>query len=139
MYRHSCWAIAVPLVIAVNFALFVVSAAPPYGKGASVDVLLSVAGEPINLLNVFSFSLSNSIHDTWKAGVYPLSLLIALMSGMWPYLKLLLMLACWYAPAHVLPPRQCEVVLRAIAIPRSPDRCLARSEEYRQTFHVLSA
>lgn len=31
----------------------------------------------------------------WKAGVYPLSLLIAIFSGAWPYIKLFAMLACW--------------------------------------------
>ena len=51
--------------------------------------------------------------------------------------------ACQFAASEWAAARgaseSCEVVLRAIAIPRSPDRCLARSEEYRQTFHVLSA
>ena len=50
----------------------------------------------------------------WAAGVYPLSLLIALLSGLWPYVKLLLMLACWWAPASWLPPRRCELLLRVL-------------------------
>ena len=65
--------------------------------GATVDLLLNVTGEPVELLNIFSFTLPGSIHDSWAAGVYPLSLLIALLSGLWPYVKLLLMLACWWA------------------------------------------
>ena len=62
-----------------------------------VDLLLNVTGEPVELLNIFSFTLPGSIHDSWAAGVYPLSLLIALLSGLWPYVKLLLMLTCWWA------------------------------------------
>jgi hypothetical protein len=34
----------------------------------------------------------------WDAGVYPLSVLIAVLSGAWPYLKLLLIGACWVCP-----------------------------------------
>ena len=114
MYRNSCWAILVPATIFGTIALFLVSAVPPMGRGASVDVLLQLAGEPIELLNVFSFTLTGSIHDSWQAGVYPLSLLIGLMSGVWPYLKLVLMLFCWWAPASWMPPKRCEVILRAL-------------------------
>jgi uncharacterized paraquat-inducible protein A len=39
--------------------------------------------------------LGNSVKDMWEAGVYPLSLLIAVFSGAWPYLKLLAMFICW--------------------------------------------
>jgi len=34
----------------------------------------------------------------WHAGVYPLALLIAVFSGSWPYIKLLMMLFCWLIP-----------------------------------------
>jgi uncharacterized paraquat-inducible protein A len=44
-----------------------------------------------------SFSLGNSIADMWNAGIYPLALLIAIFSGVWPYIKLVTMLACWFA------------------------------------------
>jgi hypothetical protein len=37
----------------------------------------------------------------WDAGVYPLSVLIAVLSGAWPYLKLLLIGACWVCPLQV--------------------------------------
>ena len=97
MYRGSVWAWLVPGTIFVTFALFLVSAIPALAAGATVDLLLNVTGEPVELLNIFSFTLPGSIHDSWAAGVYPLSLLIALLSGLWPYVKLLLMLACWWA------------------------------------------
>jgi hypothetical protein len=77
--------------------------------GASVDIRISVLGdEPINIPNLFSFSLGNSVHDMWQAGVYPLAFLIAILSGGWPYLKVLLMFVCWVIPfsdhAFVLTP-----------------------------------
>ena len=38
MYRRSAYALLVPLAIAANLALFLVSAIPPLGVGAEVDV-----------------------------------------------------------------------------------------------------
>jgi hypothetical protein len=38
----------------------------------------------------------------WQAEVYPLAILIAVFSGGWPYLKLLLMLVCWFMPLNKL-------------------------------------
>ena len=40
-------------------------------------------------LTVYTFSLVNSVEDMWKAGLYPLSILIAIFSGVYPYVKLL--------------------------------------------------
>ena len=39
----------------------------------------------------------------WTAGVYPLSILIAVLSGGWPYLKLILMFVSWVLPSKILP------------------------------------
>lgn len=38
----------------------------------------------------------------WTAGIYPLSILILLFSGVWPYLKLVLLLVCWVTPLQYL-------------------------------------
>lgn len=38
----------------------------------------------------------------WVAGIWPLSLLVACFSGAWPYLKLVLMFACWVIPKRLL-------------------------------------
>jgi hypothetical protein len=105
LYRRSAWRAVVPATIFGTAGLFLASALPPYGIGATVDLRVAVAGEPIELQRLFQFTLAGSVHDAWHAGVYPLSLLIALLSGIWPYVKLMLMLACWCAACHsVLPP-----------------------------------
>jgi hypothetical protein len=39
----------------------------------------------------------------WTAEAYALSLLVAVWSGAWPYVKILLMLGAWYAPPRYLP------------------------------------
>ncbi len=53
MYRRSAWALLVPLLLAGNAALFVVSAIPPLGIGASVDVELRLAGDEYAYIYIY--------------------------------------------------------------------------------------
>ena len=41
--------------------------------------------------DVFQFSLTSSIEDFWDSNAYSLAIIIALFSGLWPYIKLLLL------------------------------------------------
>lgn len=84
----------VPVLILVNIGVFVSSNS---GVGATVKLVATYANDTLIDAPLFDFSLGNSVHDMWEAGVYPLSLLIAVFSGAWPYAKLLLMLYCWLA------------------------------------------
>ncbi|KNC46631.1 uncharacterized protein AMSG_03068 [Thecamonas trahens ATCC 50062] len=86
---------AIPAVILVNIALFV---SANTSVGASVEVVITLGTGKVMLPPIFSFTLANSVHDMWEAGVYPLALLIAVFSGAWPYLKLLMMLGAWLIP-----------------------------------------
>ena len=40
----------------------------------------------------------SSVSDFWQAGAYTLASLIALFSGIWPYVKLILLCYCWIIP-----------------------------------------
>ena len=40
-------------------------------------------------LPMYGFSLANTVHDLWQAGLYPLSFFVCLFSGVYPYAKLL--------------------------------------------------
>lgn len=112
---HILWAIFVPFALLCNIALFLTS---NLSVGASVYVALSLGtppGTPTQQLpSLFSFTLANSVKDMWDAGVYPLSILIACFSGIWPYVKLILMLLCWWLPVRLLPVRRRERVLIAL-------------------------
>lgn len=72
------------------------------------------AGEhgSVQLPRLFAFSLTNSIRGMWQAGVYPISLMIAIFSGAWPYAKLILMLACALAPTSSLSASRRQRLLR---------------------------
>lgn len=96
----------IPILLCANIAFFVWSNCT---NAASVDVELGllenatgVGPITIHLGTLYKFSLTNSVRDMWRAGVYPLSVLIALCSGGWPYVKLISMLACWFAPESQL-------------------------------------
>ena len=101
------WRIGIPFLILLNIAMFISSNS---GVGASVYVLLTV-GRKVRIPSLFDFGLVNSVTDMWKAGVYPLSFLIAFFSGIWPYLKLIMMLISFITPTSILKKEKRETVL----------------------------
>jgi len=50
----------------------------------------------------------------WKAEVYPLAILVALFSGIWPYIKLFLMIMCWIVPPHRFSYHKREILLEVL-------------------------
>jgi hypothetical protein len=70
--------------------------------GASVYAVLEIGPlAPVKTKPFFDFTLQNSVQDMWDAKVYTLSVLIAVFSGAWPYLKLLMIGGCWVLPMRV--------------------------------------
>lgn len=47
----------------------------------------------------------------WNAKVYPLAILIAAFSGIWPYVKLIMMLLCWILPPSKISIKRREKIL----------------------------
>eukprot|EP00468_Gymnochlora_sp_CCMP2014_P004522 CAMPEP_0167759172 /NCGR_PEP_ID=MMETSP0110_2-20121227/10872_1 /TAXON_ID=629695 /ORGANISM="Gymnochlora sp., Strain CCMP2014" /LENGTH=1283 /DNA_ID=CAMNT_0007645521 /DNA_START=139 /DNA_END=3990 /DNA_ORIENTATION=- len=101
----------VPIILAGNFAIFIVS---NLGVGAAVELQITAGSIEAKLPSLFEFTLTNTIVDMWKAKVYPLSILVALFSGGWPYLKLGLMMLCWLFPLSWLNPKRREDLLIAL-------------------------
>jgi len=91
--------IIIPLLLFCTFAMFL---SANTGVGASVFVVMTL-GEfrDVTLPSLFDFGLINTIEDMWTAGVYPLSILVAFFSGIWPYLKVVLMILCWFLPKKI--------------------------------------
>ena len=104
------WRIFIPLAILISAALFISSNS---GTGASVFVVFDI-GRRIQVPSLFDFGLINSIREMCKAGVYFLALVVALFSGFWPYLKLLLMLISFVLPTSILNKRKRESILMAL-------------------------
>jgi hypothetical protein len=87
--------ILVPVLIVCTIMLLLCS---NLSIGASVKLKASFAGETIMSPSIFSFSLSNTAKQMLQAKIYPLLLLVVVFSGVWPYLKLCLMLYGWLMP-----------------------------------------
>ena len=81
-------------------------------SGATVDLFVSWnESETFSLPSLFTFSLANTAQDMWDAKIYPLFFLVVIMSGIWPYMKLLLMLGSWISPTTLLDPELRESTL----------------------------
>eukprot|EP01094_Clydonella_sp_ATCC50884_P025808 TRINITY_DN6914_c0_g1_i1.p1 TRINITY_DN6914_c0_g1~~TRINITY_DN6914_c0_g1_i1.p1 ORF type:complete len:660 (+),score=291.30 TRINITY_DN6914_c0_g1_i1:115-1980(+) len=88
-----------PLVSLLNLSLFV---SATVSVGTRVYVYLTIGESVTKLPSLYTFTLWSSVIEMWEAGVWPLALLIAGTSGVWPYVKLVLMLLCWLLPPQVL-------------------------------------
>ena len=98
------WRVVVPVCLVLNLCLFL---SANLGIGASVDLYAKVReGGEIEVQNLFIFTLAGSIVDMWTAGVWSLALIIALASGAWPYIKLIMLGYCWFCPPTVLNSRR---------------------------------
>jgi len=99
--------IFIPMAILFSIALFISSNS---GTGASVYIVFNL-GRRIKAPSLFDFSLINSVHDMWLAGSEVLSTVVAVFSGVWPYLKLVLMLISFMLPTSILSHKRREKIL----------------------------
>ena len=104
------WRIFIPLAIICTIALFISSNS---GTGASVYIAFQI-GRRIQIPSLFDFGLINSVRDMWKAGAYILSVFVAVFSGIWPYLKLLLMIISFVLPTSLYSERNRAKILRIL-------------------------
>ncbi|CAD7938423.1 unnamed protein product [Amoebophrya sp. A120] len=73
---------------------------PAGGPGTAATRRVSVL-----VPDMFAFALANSVTDMWSAKCYLFAVAILLFSGVWPYVKLFVILKCWYAtPRKVVGP-----------------------------------
>jgi hypothetical protein len=98
----------IPVILFADIGLFLCS---HLLLGAAPGLLLTLGGVLIDMGPLFKFSLGNTVHDLWFAGVYYMSILVATLSGAWPYAKILLMLMCWLMPVQLLSDQSRESVL----------------------------
>lgn len=84
------------LLITANIALFVYSNI----SMDAVAVIVTLTSGTFSSLPepVLVFGLLGTIVSMWEAKVYLLSILVAFLSGLWPYIKLFSLLACFTTP-----------------------------------------
>ena len=107
---HKTLTYCVPVVLVLTIILLLSS---NLSIGASVDLQVTNSnGQSLtSLINIYQFSLSSTLGEMWRAGVYILMLLIWFASGVWPYVKLILMLICWITSIRRLPPIKREKII----------------------------
>jgi hypothetical protein len=88
--------------IIINIFLFIYS---NMSIGASLYIKIFMNDNQTNYIispALFSFSFFGSIKDIWDAKLYYIAVLIFILSGIWPYVKLILMILCWTLPINRL-------------------------------------
>lgn len=96
---HICIRVGVCLCILFNIALFVWS---NNINVATVRAVLDVRNKEDDLGEIFEFNLGGTVKDMWTAKTYALSILLAIFSGGWPYIKLVSMLLSLMLPKSML-------------------------------------
>ena len=90
------WRILMPILLVGNILAFAFNSS----DGAKVGLVATIGGFQSPIFVISTFELIQSIKDMWNAKTYALSILIALWSGLWPYIKLFFMLLTWFLSAQ---------------------------------------
>eukprot|EP00977_Amphora_coffeiformis_P009548 scaffold2204_cov166-Amphora_coffeaeformis.AAC.8 len=85
----------IPFVMLCNIVLFL---SGHFSLGGSVQIYIQLAGEKVVIDNFYKFSIVQSALELWDVGGVELAILIFLFSGVWPYSKILITMALWFAP-----------------------------------------
>ena len=92
-----------PLLFLGNSALLLYS---NFTLGAAVHArIFDGHGETFELPVLYKVSLGGAIHDMWKGGAYVMASLIAVASGAWPHVKVLVSLLAWFSDERMLSAR----------------------------------
>eukprot|EP00756_Hemistasia_phaeocysticola_P016934 Hpha_TRINITY_DN15505_c0_g1::TRINITY_DN15505_c0_g1_i3::g.108387::m.108387 len=103
---------AVPFILVGAICSLISANVDP--SGTYVSTSLGLMGQDLELDHLYDFSLRVAVVDIWNAGLYPLSVVIAMFSGTWAYTKLILLLWTWFVPPTLLPIAQREPILEIL-------------------------
>ena len=87
--------ILIPIVIIGNIAFFI---SGHLSVAAEVGFLFEIAGEDFKLERLFSFTIVGSTIGMWEAGAKEMAIFICTFALIWPYVKQLTALFCWFIP-----------------------------------------
>ena len=91
--------IFVPMALWLCIALFMSS---HLSILASVDIRMHLAGDVLNFKNFQIMMLKETLTQMWNAEVYSLFFILFGFSFLWPYIKLIGLLFCWFLPPKSL-------------------------------------
>ncbi|CAK9068393.1 unnamed protein product [Durusdinium trenchii] len=90
---------AFPFFIVSTMILFVFS---DLGLGTVVNIVFEAQGETTTIGPAFSFSVLTLSRDSLKGGAWLIAILVIGLSGVWPFVKLGMLLWAWLAPTRSL-------------------------------------
>jgi uncharacterized paraquat-inducible protein A len=76
-----------------------------------INLYIDVLGFRTKHYELKTFGLIDTVTDMWKSEVYLLAILVAVFSGIWPYVKLITLLLCWCLNERKLSPGVREKLL----------------------------
>ena len=85
----------IPIVILGNCALFL---SGHLSLGGTVNISGNVGEQEFDVVGFYELSMVDSMLEMWEAKAYGLAITLALVSGVWPYSKLLTTLFLWFSP-----------------------------------------
>eukprot|EP00439_Symbiodinium_sp_Y106_P063351 s2963_g9.t2 len=105
---------AIPRGLSLGYPFFLVSTMflflfSDLGLGTVINVIFQAGSEHMKIGPAFSFSVLTLSRDSLRGGAWLLALLIVGLSGVWPFVKLALLLHVWLAPTTR--PRRTKVLL----------------------------
>jgi len=66
--------------------------------GTTVTMVMEADGKSAQIGPLFSFSLVNTVSHCWSSGAYFIAVLTVIASGVWPFVKLVMLLVAWLVP-----------------------------------------
>ncbi|GMH52223.1 hypothetical protein TL16_g01185 [Triparma laevis f. inornata] len=91
--------ISVPLCLFICIGMFMMSHTSVL---ASIDIRITLGGDLLNFKEFQIMMLKESLVAMWEAQVWSLFIILFGFSFLWPYIKLIGLLLCWFLPPRIL-------------------------------------
>ncbi|KRX06311.1 hypothetical protein PPERSA_06282 [Pseudocohnilembus persalinus] len=101
--------IIIPVILILIFALFLSSDLTSigvfgyqlhYGKHLQTEIK-----------TLKGFSMFETVQEQWRAGIYPLAIMIILFSGVWPFMKIVGLFCVWFTSTKIVSYKSREKIL----------------------------
>lgn len=102
----------IPFVQVMNVAGLVIAIG--FSDAANIIATMTIFGAETQSVALVPFTLFSTINDTWNSGAWPLAVLIAVASCMWPITKNLVLLFLWFAPTTIVKAERRRFILEVL-------------------------
>ncbi|GBG33997.1 Hypothetical Protein FCC1311_102202, partial [Hondaea fermentalgiana] len=102
----------VPFIQFMNVAGLVVAIG--FSDAANITVNITLFGATTQTIALVPFTLFSTINDTWNSGAWPLAVLIAVASCMWPIAKNLVLMFVWFVPTTIVSAKRRRFILEVL-------------------------